>query len=122
MESFKRRKLSSIAVAALLSAATPAHATVNVTYFTNGWDLYRTCGNALSGGFFHYGACHNFINNTGNWLARHNRICLSRGTTDHDLVVAVQDYMRERNDQLNRPARVVIAEALARAYPCRFYR
>ncbi|HEY4112744.1 MAG TPA: Rap1a/Tai family immunity protein [Rhizomicrobium sp.] len=103
------------------AAFAPAHA-ITVTVFTNGWDLRSTCGNPLTAGFINRGPCHNFITNVGNGLARTHRICLVRGTTDRDLVIAVQDFIRERTDRLNASAREVAAEALSRAYPCRYYR
>jgi hypothetical protein len=90
--------------------------------FSTGAEFYNYCHGAFGAGFLHYGLCHGFIDGMAQRMSNNRRICLPAGVPERATVVAVQDYMRERPDRLGGSPQQITAEALMRAFPCRWRR
>lgn len=103
----------------VLAAAALLATSVSALTFTNGEEFHSMCGGAFGAGFLNYNLCHGFMKAIASDMANRHLICLPAGTPERNIVITVQDYMREHPERLRLPAREITAEALARAYPCR---
>jgi hypothetical protein len=101
-------------------AAMVIAATLGPALSQSGNDLHSQCGNAFTAGFLHRNYCHGYITGVVNGLTvgGSRTVCLSRGVTDTQAVMIVQNYMREHPEQLNEPSHAIIQRAMSEAFPC----
>jgi hypothetical protein len=106
-------KCSIFVAAVFVTMTTAAHA-------QTGMDLHRQCGNALTAGFLNRNYCHGYISGIVNGLVAsgNHTVCLSRGVTDTQAVMIVQNYMRAHPEQLNDSGDTIIQRSMTESFPC----
>lgn len=107
-----KRTLTLAAIAATVALASPANA-------QSGWNFYQRCGTALTAGFLDRPYCHDYLSGFYDALAATGAICTPYAPNDTQLVVAVQNWMRNRPGYLNSPYHLMIRDALLASWGCR---
>lgn len=95
------------------AACAPSHAQTR-----NGMAFYNQCGTAFGAGFANRSFCHNYLSGFAAALQSTGQICMQRGTTDVQIVMVVQNWLRSRPQNLGNPANIMIRNALLDAWPC----
>ena len=106
-----KKKMIGIAAVTLLTLT-------GATRADSGMDFYRMCGTGLTAGFLNRDYCHGYLWGIAVGLHESRQICMQPGTTDTQVVMVVQDWLRAHPQNLNRPANYMIRNALVAAWPC----
>jgi hypothetical protein len=113
-----KRNILALASAAIMACGlsllpSPSHAQT-----WNGMAFYNQCGNAFQAGFANRAFCHTYLLGFAAALQSTGQICMQRGTTDVQIVMVVQNWLRFHAQNLGNPANIMIRNALLQAWPC----
>ncbi|MGO8713784.1 MAG: Rap1a/Tai family immunity protein [Rhizomicrobium sp.] len=107
--------LAGVIAAAVTCTALPQDA---FALTESGMQFYNQCGTGFGAGFANRAFCHNYILGFADGLGSVGRICPGPGTTDTQIVIVVQNWLRSHARNLNAPASLMVRNALLNAWPC----
>ena len=112
-----KANFSALVGAATIAAALAVMSTPSSAQ-SNGMNFYNQCGSAFDAGFAHRAYCHNYLWGFAEALQASGQICMQPGTTDVQVVMVVQNWLRFHAQNLNRPAPYMIRNAMMNGWPC----
>jgi len=87
-------------------------------YQGSGFNFYNQCGNAFAAGFANRAFCHSYLMGFADALSQDRAICFSN-INDVQVVMVVQNWLRNHPAYLQNPAAFMIRNAMINTWRCR---